>query len=60
MPEAAESCDFTNDTTYECTLKDGLKFSDGSPLTAEDVMFSFERNVDDRRPRRAPPRCSRT
>jgi peptide/nickel transport system substrate-binding protein len=46
VPEAADSCDFTNDTTYECTMKDGLKFSDGSPLTAEDVVFSFERNVD--------------
>ena len=44
-PEAAESCDFTNDTTYECTLKDGLKFSDGSPLTADDVKFSFDRNI---------------
>jgi peptide/nickel transport system substrate-binding protein len=44
-PEAAQSCDFTNDTTYECTLKDGLKFSDGSPLTAQDVKFSFDRNI---------------
>src|SRR3954452_23114264 len=44
-PEAAESCDFTNDTTYECTLKDGLQFSDGSPLTAQDVKFSFDRNI---------------
>jgi peptide/nickel transport system substrate-binding protein len=46
VPEAADSCDFTNDTTYQCTIKDGLKFSDGSPLTAEDVVFSFQRNVD--------------
>ncbi len=46
VPEAAESCEFTNDTTFECTIKDGLKFSDGSDLTAEDVVFSFERNVD--------------
>jgi len=44
--DAAESCDFTNDTTFECTLNDGLVFSDGSPLTAEDVVFSFERNVE--------------
>src|ERR671911_2217299 len=44
-PEAAESCDYTDDTTYECTMKDGLTFSDGSPLTAEDVKFSFDRNV---------------
>ena len=46
VPDAAKSCDFTNPTTYECTMKDGLKFSDGSPLTAEDVKFSFERNVE--------------
>jgi peptide/nickel transport system substrate-binding protein len=45
-PEAAESCDYTDDTTYECTMQDGLTFSDGSPLTAEDVVFSFERNVE--------------
>jgi peptide/nickel transport system substrate-binding protein len=47
VPEAAESCDFTDNksTTFECTMKDGLKFSDGSPLTAEDVKFSFDRNV---------------
>jgi peptide/nickel transport system substrate-binding protein len=44
-PEAAESCDFTDDTTYKCTLKSGLKFSDGSDLTSEDVKFSFERNI---------------
>jgi peptide/nickel transport system substrate-binding protein len=47
-PEAAESCEFTDEsnTTYECTMRDGLTFSDGSDLTAEDVVFSFERNVD--------------
>jgi peptide/nickel transport system substrate-binding protein len=46
-PEAAESCDFTDNsnTTFECTMRDGLKFSDGSDLTAEDVVFSFERNI---------------
>jgi peptide/nickel transport system substrate-binding protein len=46
-PEAAESCDFTDDegTTYECTLRDDLKFSDGSDLTSEDVKASFDRNL---------------
>ncbi len=46
-PEAAQSCDFTDktDTTFECKLRPDLKFSDGSPLTADDVVFSFERNV---------------
>jgi peptide/nickel transport system substrate-binding protein len=45
VPDAAKSCGFKNSTTYECTMKDGLKFSDGSPLTSEDVKFSFDRNV---------------
>jgi peptide/nickel transport system substrate-binding protein len=46
-PEAAEECDFTDDsgTTYECTLKEGLKFSDGTDLTSEDVKVSFDRNL---------------
>ncbi len=26
-------------------MRSGLKFSDGSPLTAQDVVFSFQRNV---------------
>jgi peptide/nickel transport system substrate-binding protein len=44
-PDAAQSCDFTNPTTFKCTMKSGQKFSDGSPLTSEDVKFSFDRNV---------------
>ena len=45
VPEAAESCEFTNDTTYECKMRSDAVFSDGSALDAEDVVFSFERNV---------------
>jgi peptide/nickel transport system substrate-binding protein len=45
VPEAADSCDFTDPKTYECTMKSGLKFSDGSTLDAKDVVFSFKRNV---------------
>src|SRR4051812_32619665 len=40
VPDAAQSCDFTDPKTYKCTLKDGLKFSNGHPLTSEDVKFS--------------------
>ena len=29
--------------TYDFTLQDGIVFSNGSPLTASDVQFSFER-----------------
>ncbi|WP_149180542.1 ABC transporter substrate-binding protein [Streptomyces sp. TRM49041] len=51
QPEAAEQCDFDKgaSTVYRCTLREGLKFSNGNPLTAEDVKFSFERalKIDD-------------
>ncbi|MFE9645737.1 ABC transporter substrate-binding protein [Streptomyces sp. NPDC006365] len=44
-PEAAKSCSFTDGDTrvYKCTLRDGLKFSNGDELTSEDVKFSFDR-----------------
>ncbi len=29
--------------TYDFTLREGVVFSNGSPLTASDVQFSFER-----------------
>jgi peptide/nickel transport system substrate-binding protein len=45
QPEAAQQCAFSDTETkvYKCTLKDGLKFSNGDPLTSEDVKFSFDR-----------------
>ncbi|WP_079663361.1 ABC transporter substrate-binding protein [Streptomyces sp. 3214.6] len=44
-PDAAEECSFSDTKTqvYTCTLKDGLKFSNGDALTSEDVKFSFDR-----------------
>ena len=44
-PDAAESCDWSDDKTYVCKLKPDLKFSSGDPLTAEDVKFSLDRMV---------------
>lgn len=44
-PDAASKCDFTQPTEYTCTIKDGLKFANGNPLTAESVAFSFNRIV---------------
>src|SRR5215213_7437998 len=31
-PDAAQSCDFTEPTTYTCTMKTGLKFTNGHEL----------------------------
>ncbi|MFE0739667.1 ABC transporter substrate-binding protein, partial [Streptomyces sp. NPDC058855] len=45
VPEAAEKCAFTDtgNERYACTLREGLKFSNGKAITAEDVKFSIER-----------------
>src|SRR5699024_755032 len=40
---AAEDPKKVDDTTYEVTLRDGAVFHDGSPVTTEDVAFSFAR-----------------
>ena len=32
--------------TYTFTLRDNLKFSDGTPLTSEDVVYSINRTID--------------
>ncbi|WP_245640969.1 ABC transporter substrate-binding protein [Streptomyces megasporus] len=45
VPDAADQCRFTDSelTVYRCTLRPGLRFSDGSALTVEDVKHSFDR-----------------
>ncbi|PJG85677.1 ABC transporter substrate-binding protein [Conservatibacter flavescens] len=35
-----------DDTTWRVTLRDGAVFHDGKPVTAEDVVFSFNRILD--------------
>jgi peptide/nickel transport system substrate-binding protein len=44
-PDAARRCAFDAGATrvYRCTLREGLTFSNGDPLTATDVKFSFDR-----------------
>jgi peptide/nickel transport system substrate-binding protein len=39
---AAEDMKWVDDTTLEIKLRDGLTWSDGSPLTADDVKFTYE------------------
>ncbi|MBP2030786.1 peptide/nickel transport system substrate-binding protein [Methanohalophilus levihalophilus] len=44
-PELAESWEQTDDYTWVFTLRQGVKFHDGSTMTAEDVKFSLERTI---------------
>ncbi|MDO5656722.1 MAG: ABC transporter substrate-binding protein [Paracoccus sp. (in: a-proteobacteria)] len=43
---AAEMPASEDGTTYDITLRDGAAFSDGTPVTADDVVFSFNRVLD--------------
>jgi peptide/nickel transport system substrate-binding protein len=44
-PDIAESAEFTSDTEYTVTLKDGLTFANGNELTSSDVKFTFDRQL---------------
>ena len=43
LPGAASSWRVVDPTTWEFTLRQGLTFHDGTPVTAEDVVFSIRR-----------------
>lgn len=42
VPDLAESWEIPDPTTYIFHLRDGLSFSDGTPLTADDVVYTFQ------------------
>src|SRR3954470_631849 len=47
VPAAAESWEYNADATQiTFHLRDGLKYSDGSPLTAENFRYAVERTCD--------------
>ncbi|MFI6642167.1 ABC transporter substrate-binding protein [Streptomyces sp. NPDC050504] len=45
VPDAAESCEFIGQKvqTYQCVVRDNLKFSSGRKITGEDVKYSIDR-----------------
>lgn len=43
LPGLAESWEQVDDTTYTYKIKEGVKFSDGTDMTMEDVLYSMER-----------------
>ncbi len=46
-PSLAEEWSVSDDSmTYTFTLRDGIVFSDGSPITADDVVWSFNHALD--------------
>ena len=45
-PSLATSWRAIDDTTWEFKLRQGVKFHNGDPFSAEDVKFSFERVLD--------------
>src|SRR5690606_38269512 len=45
-PDMAESWESPDELTYVFKLRPDLKFSDGSPLTAEDVVYTYETVID--------------
>lgn len=44
--ELIESYELVDDTTVKFKLRDGIKFSDGSKLTSEDILFTLKRNQE--------------
>ncbi|RZM77938.1 ABC transporter substrate-binding protein [Leptolyngbya iicbica] len=43
VPQMAESWDISEDgLTYTFTLREGLKWSDGEPITTDDVIFTYD------------------
>ena len=40
-PRAADKIEWTNETTIEGTLRAGMTWHDGKPVTVDDVLFSF-------------------
>jgi len=58
-PLLARSYKFVNDTTLDVELRQGVKFHDGSDLTAEDVAYSFNWIINPKSQTNFTPRIAR-
>lgn len=45
--ELAETLEWADETTLEISLRQDVKFHDGSSMTADDVVFTFERIIQE-------------
>lgn len=45
--ELAEEMNWVDDTTLEVKLREGVTFHNGEDMTADDVVFTFERIIDE-------------
>jgi len=45
--ELAEEMNWTDEQTLEVTLRQGVKFHDGTEMTADDVVFTFDRIIQE-------------
>lgn len=46
LPMLAKSWEWEDDNTLVFHLREGVKFSDGTPMTADDCVFTFEKVCD--------------
>ena len=53
-PWAAEKVEWVDSVTLDVTLRRGMKFHDGHPVTADDVIFSFTAPMGDEVPMYKP------
>lgn len=50
-PSLATGCEPNDDSTeWTCTLREGLRWSDGSPLTSRDIAFTYRFVIDNKIP----------